>query len=332
MPEYQRRLFTYNANICAMLWRIHKMNGVYTDVSGNCKCGSTNKVQYMEFETTFKERFIVKDNPVIYHYCNGISLNSILDNNNLWLSDIYKQNDSAERKWGKDLFIRVLKENKNEFDQSFRFFIISTVISSTLNILPTVACFSKNGDLLSQWRAYADDGKGFSIGFSSKLISSGLGVNINSVEYDIDRQYNIILCTLRGLHAIWKINGEDYEEILLQSQIFSIDLAYFKHPSFFEEQEIRIIRVLVKDGNTFVDVGGNSEINSILPLDVLERRNSNQERITYIKLPIIVPGRCCIKEIILGPKNPATIKSIKNILTNNGFEKVKVIRSNSTYK
>ncbi|WP_416152053.1 DUF2971 domain-containing protein [Pseudomonas sp. Bout1] len=31
-------------------------------------------------------------------------------------------------------------------------------------------CFSKAGDVLSQWRAYADDGQGYAIGFDSKLL------------------------------------------------------------------------------------------------------------------------------------------------------------------
>ena len=29
-----------------------------------------------------------------------------------------------------------------------------------------VSCFSADGDVLSQWRAYADDGHGFAIGFA----------------------------------------------------------------------------------------------------------------------------------------------------------------------
>ena len=52
-------------------------------------------------------------------------------------------------------------------------------MSAVPNTLPLIGCFSKNGDLLSQWRAYAEDGKGFSIGFDSNYIYHGLGVNIN---------------------------------------------------------------------------------------------------------------------------------------------------------
>lgn len=125
-------------------------------------------------------------------------------------------------------------------------------MSAIPNTLPLIACFSKNGDLLSQWRAYAEDGKGFSISFNSNAIYHGLGVNINSVVYDEEKQYSLILNTIRGLHAMWKLNNEDYEEIQILSGIFSIDLAYLKNSTFFEEQEIRIIRLLVKEEENFV--------------------------------------------------------------------------------
>ncbi|HEY8660108.1 MAG TPA: DUF2971 domain-containing protein [Hanamia sp.] len=68
-------------------------------------------------------------------------------------------------------------------------------MSAVPNTLPLIGCFSKNGDLLSQWRAYAEDDKGFSIGFDSNYIYHGLGVNINSVVYEEETQYRLILNT-----------------------------------------------------------------------------------------------------------------------------------------
>ena len=35
--EYQQQLHFHKANICAILWRIYKLNGVYTDVGCKCK-------------------------------------------------------------------------------------------------------------------------------------------------------------------------------------------------------------------------------------------------------------------------------------------------------
>lgn len=194
----------------------------------------------MEFETTFTPRIPPNDNLIIYHYCNDYVLKSICENQEIWLSDIYAMNGSDEFEWGRQLFIRVLKENKNEFDQLFRFFIISKVMSAVPNTLPLIACFSKNGDLLSQWRAYAEDGKGFSIGFNSNAVYHGLGVNLNSVVYQEEKQYTLILNTIRGLHAMWKLNNENYDEVQTPSQIFSIDLAYLKNRPFLKNRKLEL--------------------------------------------------------------------------------------------
>jgi len=77
----------------------------------------------IEFETTFIPRFIPNDNSIIYHYCNDYVLKSICENQEIWLSDIYAMNDSSEFEWGRELFLRVLKENKNEFDQLLDFLL-----------------------------------------------------------------------------------------------------------------------------------------------------------------------------------------------------------------
>jgi len=285
----------------------------------------------MYFETTFSQRFNPNANSIIYHYCGDFVQNSICENQEIWLSNIYAMNDSSEYEWGRQLFIKALKENKGEFDEAFRIFIFSKVMLAVPNTLPLIACFSSHGDLLSQWRAYADDGKGFSIGFDTNSIYEGLGVNLNSVVYDEDKQYLLVLNTLKGLHALWKENEENYDEIDEPSKIFSIDLAYFKNPTFFEEQEIRIIRLLAKHEERFIDIGGNSEINSIRPLTVLSRSKDNNE-IEYIKLPIKNNTKHIIKEMIIGPKNEKTVSEVQKYLNDLGLSGVLVKKSMSTYR
>lgn len=43
-------------------------------------------------------------------------------------------------------------------------------------------CMSEQPDILSQWRGYADDGKGFSVGFSKAYLDE-LARNAKSIEY-----------------------------------------------------------------------------------------------------------------------------------------------------
>jgi hypothetical protein len=55
-----------------------------------------------------------------------------------------------------------------------------------------ITCFSRKGDLLSQWRAYGDDGRGVSIGFDSKLLykvdSRKNDIYVEDVLYDKEKQ------------------------------------------------------------------------------------------------------------------------------------------------
>ncbi|WP_303543379.1 hypothetical protein [Sphingomonas natans] len=52
-----------------------------------------------------------------------------------------------------------------------------------LNSHPVIACFSKRPDVLSQWRGYADDARGWSIGFSGRAVNS-MPVTLLDVVYE----------------------------------------------------------------------------------------------------------------------------------------------------
>ncbi|MDD4754136.1 MAG: DUF2971 domain-containing protein [Desulfitobacteriaceae bacterium] len=251
-------------------------------------------------------------------------------NKEIWLSDINFMNDSTELKWARDLFVKTLKENKNKFTQGFRFAIINSVFSVDKHFLPLIGCFSMNGDLLSQWRAYANDGNGFSIGFSSNLIYEGLGVNIYPITYNTTEQSEIILNELINLFNLWK---KDCSSFFNLSIGFAVDLNYLKNPYFQEEAEVRIVRLVVKneESNQFVDVGGNSKINTINPLPIWERERNGQ-KIKYIKLPILIPSHQVIREIIIGPKSIIEADEIKNRLDENGIENVNIKKSKIPYR
>ncbi|MDP3829870.1 MAG: DUF2971 domain-containing protein, partial [Ignavibacteriaceae bacterium] len=93
-------------------------------------------------------------------------------------------NDSKELSWGRDILTEVLKKHRDEFQQEFRIQLIFIVFSIEKNLLPLIASFSGDGDLLSQWRAYADDGKGFSIGLDASYINDYFPVRLKKVLYN----------------------------------------------------------------------------------------------------------------------------------------------------
>lgn len=121
----------------------------------------------------------------IYHYCSLETFVQIIRNKALRLSELDKTNDYMEKKWGINFLYRVLrdelqgrgitmdlKENywysenaHNHLEQ------LENDIKSFLNHQTLIACFSTEKDMLSQWRAYGDDGNGVAIGFDWNLFT-----------------------------------------------------------------------------------------------------------------------------------------------------------------
>lgn len=76
------------------------------------------------------------------------------------------------------------------------FFNIFKVCQDSFNPQAFTFCFSKDGDLFSQWRAYAADGTGVSIGFDSEIISKLTPLSpelyLKDVIYKKDKQISEI--------------------------------------------------------------------------------------------------------------------------------------------
>src|SRR5436190_23248340 len=93
---------------------------------------------------------------VLFHYTTSDACGLIIARRKLWLSDIARMNDAKERLWVTELSERVWHKRlsaghgTNEAGHYFGDF--------KLDKSPVfIACFSENGDLLSQWRAYTGD-------------------------------------------------------------------------------------------------------------------------------------------------------------------------------
>lgn len=72
--------------------------------------------------------------------------------------------------WGYSLFNKVASQVQEEVGKIFIDTICTMVHLAYTQSLVMISSYSLDPDVLSQWRAYADDGRGFAIGFSSNLI------------------------------------------------------------------------------------------------------------------------------------------------------------------
>lgn len=271
----------------------------------------------------------MKEN-IIYHYCGMDSFFGIIANKNIRLSNAYKTNDSAELEW-------IFSIMENSMAGVFKTEFVSTLRKSYRGWLenhfrPHIACFSKEGDLLSQWRAYANNGKGISIGFNRKYFESikmldNKEFEIFDVVYRCKEQEKLLknLFSTIGTDNLklledFYINNRDnncVEEIMFVDALLKYG-TIFKNETFDEEKEVRLI-------HGFDEIAAES--------DMFEYRVTQDDLISFVEIPIDVKN-CypLIKEVILGPNCKVNSKSLGHFLEQKLSTEIKIKKSRSSYR
>lgn len=135
---------------------------------------------------------IIKSYPndlIFYHYCSPETFLSICSGKKLRFSDLNSMNDHLENIWGYNIWIEVANDllQAEEIHKDFIDRIDSVLHMASFTFLKLACCLSKDGDVLSQWRAYASDATGYSIGFSANDLLK-MPVRILKVIYDKEEQ------------------------------------------------------------------------------------------------------------------------------------------------
>ncbi len=100
----------------------------------------------------------MNDPDILYHYCSVDSFYKIVQSNEIWLSDSYVLNDYKENTWITPIIKEIFATKRNlKYGELFDKILQTYDLN---NYIPFVCYFSTDGDVLSQWRAYADDGAG----------------------------------------------------------------------------------------------------------------------------------------------------------------------------
>jgi hypothetical protein len=120
----------------------------------------------------------------LYHYCSVPTGMSILQARTIKLSALSKANDALEGRVLGKTFAKMLRETElPESSAELASFFVEGYPDATEGF---AFCLSEKGDLLSQWRAYGNDGTGFAIGFSSKELTHDFGkVNFGSEFFEL---------------------------------------------------------------------------------------------------------------------------------------------------
>lgn len=240
-----------------------------------------------------------------YYYCSLSTFRNIIKNNSIFLSDPLKMNDKLEIKWALKLFKKnpFLCDFFDKLGYSKEWNSLLSKFDYYKDYKTRICCFSKTKNLLSQWRAYADQGCGLAIGFDlDKLEKSGYNLYTTDVDYS---EKNIDADYVHGLplHQYTDIvlgEGCDFSEII--QELIPVFLS-FKSPYFREENEVRLIyqedSIIMKflEENAFTDK--NSVPVRLVKLDNEYRLWNNDDVIKYSELKFDFDA---IHSVWIGPK------------------------------
>ena len=277
-----------------------------------------------------------KEDDILYHYCDANAFLSICTSGKIRFGDLFSMNDFMEMHWGYSVWEEAATELLDVVGREFLDEIDKIIHSSGMKGVLTASCFSLSGDVLRQWRAYADDGQGYAIGFSAKdLIEAP--VRPLSVLYNHEKQVHEMKSIILSLFKV-----EQQEEIKFGGDFWEVctriafDLSSFKNPAFAEEQEVRLVHLLsLVEGQSFfklTDDGGTAfgQPAAGEPIQFKIRHNTPTPFIDldYTNKGIINP----IKEVILGPKNDSLPTGVAVFLETVGIGSVRILKSKASYR
>lgn len=279
----------------------------------------------------------------LFHYCPTDSFYSIIRSRSIWLSSLTLSNDSKEGAVILEVLLSLAHEAnldtyarerlEGRLHNAFQFF-------DGLGF-----CLSERGDLLSQWRGYADDGRGVCVGFSKdylELLGSRLrerderSFALKRLIYDSEEQKDVARDDFEEIRRHLDVGAfrsalgtlltpttdEEKANITTATEkgmlaILKAMLRMFeiKNPAFSEEKEWRLISFFTRTHQE--NVSFRPRGNRIIP---------------YFQIELEDLGMPAITEIIVGPKHETPNYVIDRFLKTHSFGSVRVSSSSATYR
>lgn len=286
------------------------------------------------------------DEEILYHYCSADSFHAILDSGRIRFTDINMLNDTAEMHWGYSVFeeaagkllkIAESKENLRNLNKAFFDKVDEIIAPMQHRFHPFVSCFSREPDSLGQWRAYADNGRGFAIGFQAKALAF-MPVSLLDVEYDREKQVQEMMDALGACFMENEADERSFGKKFFEScvMIGSYMLA-FKNPSFHEEKEVRCLHMVDVETNErsakLIDRGGVLGGKEDVAGENVRFRIQDDALVAYLDIPFRRGFEVsAIKRICLGPNNRNWLGNIFYFAGSLDYENMVVAKSRSTYR
>lgn len=293
----------------------------------------------MEKDTSILFPFEVDpaSSPILYHYCSTNAFLSVIQSKRIWMSDVNTMNDFGEIHWAYERFIEAANFVLDRIDREYLDALDKVIARGQLKLLPLIFSLSSDGDVLSQWRAYAQDGAGMAIGFDTALLKT-LSTTMARVEYSHQKQIEHFKAMIVAGNQIYREEKKAKRDqfIFEHGAHMFMNMCCFKNPGFSEEKEVRLIRATnVSYQNSvwsLVDAGGSGEKRSARVQQVKYRSSRDGGIVAHIELPLEGLGNSAIKEVVLGPKTQNSGNEVSMVMSSAGFRGCRIRKSEATYR
>lgn len=288
-----------------------------------------------------------QDDGAIYHYCSAQTLLSIVKYRTIRFSDATLLNDGEEGAWGYGIFQRAaehlskpenIPEGRPNIPAEFFSAISDRWLSFSLKCRHLVACFSTDGDSLSQWRAYADDGRGFAIGFKAKSLRTLLPIQMYDVLYEEKQQIDEMVEVLGATYLEFIDKGADYDADWFMQRCAELPASSIalKNPAWRDEKEVRCHHMVGADLSAekwvLIDPGGNSA-NGKVPSLPIQFESRNGLIVPFVDIPFSVsPEGHPIVDIVVGPRCPTDEATLRFLMGGEGYGNVPIRFAGSAYR
>lgn len=201
---------------------------------------------------------------IVYHYTDASGLMGILTSGEVWLTDYRFLNDKSEMEHTLQSVRDLIRVKQDTITDKLLTELYDKVRSYwNTNSLGDVYVFSlaEDGDDLSQWRGYAHEGMGFTVGFCGPSLAriaayEKPGFSLCQVEYDYEKQQETLKSALADFEEA--LRSEIKELPSLENLFIDQAASWFdliariravanKHSSFKSEKEWRLIKVIEEE-------------------------------------------------------------------------------------
>jgi hypothetical protein len=272
------------------------------------------------------------DDRELFHYTDAGGLYGIANYQKLWLTNLHYLNDSKEYYYAFDLLKEIIS---NEYqgllsEEQLECFGAGKAGVFTFSL-------TEEKDLLSQWRGYCPNG-GYSLCFERDMLNQIITtkrLRVAQCIYDRSVQRDFLIDHIIGMtpgeyaanagNSGGAPGGAGAAITYLTGGQVSIDMALlapvFKHPSFAQEKEWRIISLIdaFYSGSTVSSMMGNQRYQNMAGLSVRVSRN---KLIPYLEVPLNPGGQnISFKEIVVGPNPHPNLASDACMVLANIYER-----------